>query len=182
MGNIKLSDEVLQQIKSHYTSEYEKTLQHLAALKKVLYELKDVEIEVVAPQDGAATSILSSKKSLVKNQSTVGFKSTKAKVKKSKSNRGRKSKWGDFIIRQLKAKQKPLSYDDLANYAIVKFKLEHTAFDNVRKKIVGAVFYMKKNNSPIDSYAKKGSRTKYLGLQNWFEREGKLLPEFKNKI
>lgn len=181
MGTIKLSNDVLQQIKSHYLHQYEQKLQELAALKKVLDELKDVSIEVVAPKD-ATTSILNSKELSASEQTAVGFNASNPVEKTTRSNRGRKSKWGDFITSQLKAKQKPLSYDDIANYAIVKFKLDHSDFDNVRKKIVGAVFYMKKNNSPIDSYAKKGSRTKYLGLKHWFVKEGKLLPEFKNKI
>ncbi len=181
MGTVKLSDDVLKRIKSHYLNEYQQKLQELASLKEVLDELKDVE--VVAAVEDATTSILKSKKlSKAKKRATVGFNASIEKPVIKKSPRGRKSKWGTFIISQLKAKQKPLSYDDLANYAIVKFKLDHADFENVRKKIVGAVFYMRKNDEPIDSYAKKGSRTKYLGLQNWFVKEGKLLPDFKNKI
>jgi hypothetical protein len=70
----------------------------------------------------------------------------------------------------------------MTNHAIAIKNLEPTDFEAIRKKIIAAAFVLRSKQDKIDNFAIKGSRTKYMGLKEWFQREGLLQDEFRNKI
>ncbi|MGB3591585.1 MAG: hypothetical protein WBA16_07855 [Nonlabens sp.] len=179
MGNFTFDSATAQSIKRHYQEEYSKTLNKLHELKSVLEQMSGVD-----PGDEGA---------LVSNELTVSSDSPQADSpkKEAKENkpkrsytkkRGRKSIWGKFIKSRLKATQTPLSYDDMTYHAIAIKNLEPADFDKTRQKIVAAAFALRNKQDVIDTYAIKGSRTKYMGYKAWFEREGLLKEEYRNKI
>ena len=102
--------------------------------------------------------------------------------RKYKKKPGRKSIWGKFILGRLKATNTPLSYDDMTSHAIAIKNLEPTEFDAIRKKIIAAAFVLRSKQDKIDNFAIKGSRTKYMGLKDWFEREGLLNDDYRTKV
>ncbi|WP_124980400.1 hypothetical protein [Nonlabens xiamenensis] len=173
MKSINLNEEVAAKIKIHYQEEYAKTLKKLDELKSILQEMEAVPTNNYMHESSESTTAITS--------SSEENESPKPK-RKYKKKRGKKPVWSKFILNRLKATQTPLSYDDMTNQAIARMNLSPTDFENTRKKIVAAAFILRKKKGQIDTYAIKGDRTKYMGLTKWFEKEGRLNPEFQSKI
>lgn len=175
MADYKINEEVAVTMKLHYQQEYSQTLKKLTEIKSILDQLKDVDTGIGGdhlPESSESTAPQSDK-------STQTIDKVRRKYKKKP---GRKSIWGKFIISRLKSTRVPLSYDDMTNHAIAIKNLEPADFENIRKKIIAAAFVLRSKQDKIDNFAIKGSRTKYMGLKEWFEREGVLRDEFQNKI
>ena len=163
-------------MKLHYQEEYTRTLKKLKELKQVLDDLNDVDTKsITSNADALTTQTFTS----ADNSETAEIPRQKRKYKK---RAGGKNKWQNFITSRLKATQTPLSYDDMTNHAIAIMKLDPSDFKKTRSNIVAAAFQMRKNLGEIDTYAIKGSRTKYMGFTDWFEREGLLKVEYAEKI
>ncbi len=161
-------------MKLHYQEEYTRTLKQLEELKQVLDQLENVDTKSITSR--IDTTVPSEPKS-----TSTDAVAPKAK-RKYKKRSGGKNKWQNFITSRLKATQTPLSYDDMTNHAIAIMKLDPSEFKKTRANIVAAAFQMRKNQGDIDTYAIKGSRTKYMGFTDWFEREGLLKVEYAEKI
>lgn len=178
MADYKISEEIAVKMKLHYQQEYSQTLEKLAELKSVLDQLASVdtgyndlsstvEVPEVSPQNDRGQR--------------PDVKQTPPK-RKYKKKPGRKSIWGKFILSRLKATRVPLSYNDMTSHAIAIKNLEPTEFEAIRKKIIAAAFVLRSKQDKIDNFAIKGSRTKYMGLKDWYEREGLLKEEYRTKI
>lgn len=179
-----LSQSSLQKIKLHYTEEYNKTLSKLKELEAVLLELSDIDIssnELPVVQNREDISLVDAQTSRP-TSSPAKKESVKRAYKKRSKKRGRKSVWGDFILRRLKSTQKPLSYDDLANHAVVIMKLDKNDFEKIRKSIIGAVFSLRTKKEKVLTISKDGTRNKYVLLKSWVDEKNKMLPEFKDKL
>ncbi|BAO56252.1 hypothetical protein [Nonlabens marinus] len=174
MADYTINQEAAVKMKLHYQQEYSQTVKKLAEIKSILDQLKDVDTGVIEDYTPEQTVTVSP-------QNDRG-RDTAAPKRKYKKKPGRKSIWGKFILSRLKSTRVPLSYDDMANHAIAIKNLEPTDFEKIRKKIIAAAFVLRSKQDKIDNYAIKGSRTKYMGLKEWFEREGLLKDEFRNKI
>jgi|GEM_PF-2391802 len=174
MADYTINEEVAVKMKLHYQQEYSQTVKKLAELKSILEQLTNVDTGMI---ENYATESL--EKDSPQNDRGQASEKPKRKYKKKP---GRKSVWGKFIISRLKSTRVPLSYDDMTNHAIAIKNLEPTDFEKIRKKIIAAAFVLRSKQDKIDNFAIKGSRTKYMGLKEWFEREGLLKDEFRNKI
>lgn len=182
-----LSQRSLEKIKLHYTEEYHKTLSKLKELETVLLELGDVTVthsDVLGEATESTPQQVESPhtESVEQQKQPSEDKPEKRSYKKRAKKRGRKSVWGEFVIKRLKSTQKPLSYDDLANHAIVIMKLDTNEFDKVRKSIIGAVFNLRTNQDKLATVSKNGTRDKYVLLKSWVDEKNKMLPEFKDKL
>lgn len=181
-----LTDRSLQKIKLHYTEEYHKTLGKLKELESILEELGDVEVSnkdfsvlEVEPDNTVKQVNLE----IVQEDAPIHIeKPIKRPYKKRLKKRGRKSVWGNFVLKRLKSTQKPLSYDDLANHAIVLLKEDKSDFAKIRKSIIGAVFNLRTKQEKVATIPKDGTRNKYVLLKSWVDQDNKMLPEFKNKL
>ncbi|MGB5983363.1 MAG: hypothetical protein WBG46_14570 [Nonlabens sp.] len=176
MNQISLDMDTAVKMKLHYQEEYMSTLKKLEQLKQVLDQLEGVETNSIAvhlDQAAPAISDTAGKEKVVE---------APRKKRKYKKRKGTKNKWQKFIQTRLKATQTPLSYDDMTNHAIAIMNLDASGFDKIRKNIVAAAFQLRAKLGIIDTYAIKGSRTKYMGFKDWFEREGLLKIEFAEKI
>ncbi len=173
MADYQISEEIAVKMKLHYQQEYAETLKKLAELKSILDQLEGVN---TAGDENLSNPLISSD-STSKEQSTE-----KPKKRKYKKKPGRKSIWGKFILSRLKSTRTPMSYDDMTSHAIAIKNLDPTDFDKIRKKIIAAAFVLRTKQDKIDNFAIKGSRTKYMGLIDWYEREGLLKDEYKSKI
>lgn len=182
----QFSEEMTRKMKLFYQEEYAKTLQRANELKTILDQMEEVDVDITTVSIKVEKKEVASKKAKQPDtatslETTAPVNKTKKTVKKRKKNNIR-SEWLNFILSRLKATQKPLSYDDMAHHAISSKKLDKTSFNDVRKSLMGAAFALRTRYEKIDTYAVKGSRTKYLGLNSWFEREGLLKKEFREKI
>jgi hypothetical protein len=183
MEHVKFNMDTAIKIKLHYQAQYTQTLNKLQELKQILDQFE--QVDTGALQLDLNTSVLSNDVSNSLNNETTAVSSnnhsqtTKRKYKKRK---GSKNPWVNFIKSRLKATQLPLSYDDITNHAIAIKNLDPKDFKDIRKKMVGASYVLRTKKGIIDTYAIKGSRTKYMGLKEWFERDGLLKVEFAAKI
>lgn len=173
MSNVNLSADTASIVKAHYQTELAAALQKVRELRQVLAELDGVQVEV--GEQGSYTSSAGKTKS---SDKPAKVKSTSTRKKK----RGRKSFWPNFILSRLKATQTPLTYDDMTNQAIAIKNLDITKFENIKKTVIASAFNLRSKEQKIDNYAIKGSRTKYMALPEWFEKEGVLLQEFRDKL
>ncbi|SCY03056.1 hypothetical protein SAMN05192588_0809 [Nonlabens sp. Hel1_33_55] len=177
MSNYKISDEIAVKMKLHYQQEYSQTLKKLGELKAVLDELSNVDTGIPESQ-----SVVSAENISPQNDRGNQVTPSEKPKRKYKKKPGRKSIWGKFILSRLKATRTPLSYDDMTSHAIAIKNLEPTEFDKIRKKIIASAFVLRTKQDKIDNFAIKGSRTKYMGLKEWYEREGLLKEEYRTKI
>jgi len=92
--------------------------------------------------------------------------------------RGPKAKWGDYILKVLGSGGKPLTYEELAAGAMKQYGLPKQKAKATFLAIVNSAFRLRTMFKQVDNYAKKGSRTRYVGLSSWFSSEGKIKPEY----
>lgn len=170
---IQFDDVTAIKMKLFYQEEYARTLHKLNELKSILDQMEGIEVDQTLPQNLSGQQKLATPKKVLNSE--------KPKRKKRKKNSIR-SEWSKFILSRLRATRQPLSYDDMVNHAIAIKNLDKTEFDTLRKKIISAAFSLRTQHNKIDTYAIKGSRTKYMGLNDWFEKEGYLKKEFAEKI
>jgi hypothetical protein len=182
MDQVKFNMDIAIKMKLHYQEEYMRTLKKLEELKQVLGQLEMVDTSALQLNLNTDTITLDSHQSNSTDSSSTAKEEKPVKKRKYKKRAGSKNPWVKFIKSRLKATQVPLSYDDMTNHAIAIKNLEPQEFEVIRKKIVAAAFLLRSKLDVIDTYAIKGSRTKYMGLKDWFEREGLLKVEFASKI
>jgi hypothetical protein len=182
MDQVKFNMDIAVKMKLHYQEEYMSTLKKLEELKQVLGQLEMVDTSSIPLNLNTGlnlSKVTQSKETAVSHEET---EEAPVKKRKYKKRAGSKNPWSKFIKSRLKATQTPLSYDEMTNHAIAIKNLDPQEFESLRKKIVAAAFLLRSKLDIIDTYAIKGSRTKYMGLKEWFEREGLLKVEFASKI
>lgn len=183
MEQFKFNMDIAVKIKLHYQAEYMQTLKKLQELKQILDQFE--QVDTGALQLDLNTAVLPNDVSKSLNDATTAVSSNnnlQTAKRKYKKRTGSKNPWVNFIKSRLKATQMPLSYDDITNHAIAIKNLDPKDFQDIRKKMVGASYVLRTKKGIIDTYAIKGSRTKYMGLKEWFERDGLLKVEFASKI
>lgn len=179
MSNVNLSADTASIVKAHYQKELAEALQKVRELQHVLSELEGVKSFALKNENFlSAASFDDTGKGISNAKKPAKSKSTSTRKKK----RGRKSFWPKFILNRLESTQMPLTYDDMTNQAIAIKNLDITKFENIKKTVIASAFNMRTKEHSIDNYAIKGSRTKYMCLPNWFEKEGVLLAEYRDKL
>lgn len=163
---MKISSQAAQIVKLHYNTEYQKTLKYLKEIEQILEELKDVAIPI-----GGADSPQIQMRQRVHDEDQGGAITTapKRKYKKRTRKRGRKSKWGDFVIKRLRSVNRPLTYDELANHAQVSLNIPLEEYDKTRRSLVGAVFQLRNKQNKVRTFPKSNSRDKYVLLSKWLD-------------
>lgn len=174
MNSVKLSNDAASIVKLQYQKELAAALQRVREIKHVLAELEEVHVEEAFNSDYAVTPAYGTAK---KTKVSKPAKPSSGRKKK----RGRKSFWPAFILKRLETTQQPLTYDEMTSQAIAIKDMDITKFDNIRKTVIASVFALRRDEK-IWNYAIKGSRTKYMGLPEWFVKEGELKPEFRSKL
>lgn len=173
---MKLSNQAAQIVKLHYSAEYHKTLKYLKELKQVLEELKDIDIPV---GENDIPQVILANQEFINNKSNARALTPKRPYKKRAKKRGRKSKWGDFILKRLRAVNRPLTYDELANHAQVSLTLPSEEYDKTRRALVGAVFQLRNKQNKVKTFPKSNSRDKYVLLIKWVNENNTPLDTMK---
>lgn len=109
-----------------------------------------------------------------------------ASVKKAKltakgiqpKKRGPKSIWGDFIIKRLRARNKPMSYVDLIDDAMAIHKLPDNRVSAARASILNSAFRLRTVHGKIETVGRAGRKDKLLVLTKWLKADGGLQPEY----
>lgn len=175
MENLKLNAAELEQMKAFYQEELTKAITKLQHIKSVLNQLGGSSIEINISGSGADISTSSS--SAVSQQRTTAVEETKKQGKK----RGPKSIWGSFILKRLQQLDRPLTYNELVDEAMVYFKLSDNKKQTVINAINNSAFRLRKNSGRINTFS-SGGREKFVALKSWFDDNGKIKKEYQKKI
>lgn len=172
MDTLKLSGEELEAMKAFYQEELSRTISRLQHIKSVLNQL-----------GGKTTNIEINVEGMNGTQS-VSARTTEAEAETPKQKgkkRGPKSVWGSFILKRLQQLDRPLTYNELVDEAMVFFKLSEAKKQTVVNAINNSAFRLRKNSGRVDTFS-AGGREKYVALKSWFDAPGKIKPEYLKKV
>ena len=136
--------------------------------EKIRLESKLNHVNVMLAKLGGTVPIVPIKKLTV----TVTEKLLKPK------KRGPKSIWGDFIVKRLRARNKPMSYSDLIDDAMAIHKLPENRVSAARASILNSAFRLRKVHGKIKTIGRAGKKEKLLVLTKWLQKDGELQPEY----
>lgn len=173
MDTLKLSAEEREAMKSFYQEERSKILSRLNHVQGMLEKIGDTSLNIEINLSGAAPSRFQA-------EETVTHTESKPKQRKGKK-RGPKSVWGSFILKRLQQLDKPLTYSELVEEAMVFFKLEENRRQTVINAINNSAFRLRKNSERIDTFS-AGGREKHVALVSWFDDSGKISKEYLKKV
>lgn len=174
MGTINISEDQVAEMKSFYQEELVKAIRRLNHIQKVLHELGDSSVKMSIQMDSAGDTSGSGSDRPVSSGASD-------KPKSSGKKRGPKSIWGDFILKRMRQLDKPLTYNELVDEAMVYFKLNENRRQSVINAINNSAFRLRKNTGKIDTFG-AGSREKYVALRSWFDENGKIKKEYLKRI
>jgi len=171
MKTLHLPEEELIKMQKFYEEELSKTILKLSHIKNVLNELgsdtTNIEINITKPELSSSAP--------AKDLSEV------PQARKHKKS-GPKSIWGNFIIKRLRQLEKPVPYSELVDDAMIYFKIPTGKYKNVKQSILNSAFRLRNLHHKIDTYGEKGKKEKFVGLKKWFDSDGHLKKEYKEKI
>lgn len=174
MGELLLSEDERFEMRQFYMTELEKAERKVRHLRSVLGKLNVGEIEYTVEKSKAVTpNETASEEPEVEQQKTK---------RKRRRKRGRKSLWGNFILKLLKEKDRPLTYNSVIFSAIDRFNIPEDKHKNVKQAITNSAFRLRSVNSKIDTYGLPGKKEKFLCLQGWFNENGELQEKYTAMI
>lgn len=171
MDNIKLSAEGKKEMKAFYLEELSKTVQRLKHINSVLEELGEsvTEIQLADLAVSRRSSSSTSKRSV-----------SSTPKRKYRKKRGPKSKWDKAILKTIKKASKPLTYDQITDFLMISEGRSPSERKNMKASVQNTVFRMRKDKK-VSTFG-VGSRTKFIAPMDWFEKDGSIKTEFKDKI
>lgn len=106
----------------------------------------------------------------VDSESGVLLTRTGTKAKK----RGPKSVWGKFVLEQLEANQRPMTYREFMDIAMADKGYDRSKFANVRASILNSAFRLRAIAGKIATIGEAGKKEKFIVLTSWLDEKGNL--------
>ena len=154
MSDVKFTKQELKKFVAYYSEEKQALEAKLEHVNEILSKL------------GGSVNIKPSKS---------GKLTAKGEVPKK---RGPKSVWGSFIIKRLRARNKPLNYSELIDDAMAIHKISDERKDNAKASILNAAFRLRTKEGRIVTVGRKGRKEKLLVLTKWLQEDGSLQNEY----
>lgn len=114
--------------------------------------------------------------------STSPAESSKAKALTAKGvpakKRGPKSIWGTFIQKRLRARNRPMSYDELIADAMSIHKIPEARLKSAKASILNSAFRLRTVHGKITTVGRAGKKDKMVVLTKWLQPDGQLKPEY----
>ncbi len=114
----------------------------------------------------------------VKRAKTPGLTAAGAPPKK----RGPKSIWGAFIVKRLRARNRPMSYEELIEEAMTIHKIEENKRNSAKASILNSAFRLRTVHGKVVSVGRPGKKEKMLALTKWLEHDGSLKQEYAKEF
>lgn len=92
--------------------------------------------------------------------------------------RGPKSVWGAFIQKRLRARNRPMSYDELIDDAMSIHKIPEARKEKAKASILNSAFRLRTVHGKITTVGRAGKKDKLVVLTKWLENSGSLKPEY----
>ena len=102
--------------------------------------------------------------------------------RKRKGKRGRKSIWGDFILKTLRKIDRPVLYSELVQMAQIQFNIKEDKLKELKAAINQSAFRLRTVHGKIDTIGESGKKEKRVGLKTWFDDNGNLKAEYAAKL
>ena len=154
MSNVKFTKQELNKFVAYYSDEKQQLEAKLEHVNEMLNKL-DGSVDIIPSIEDKLTA--------------------KGEAPKK---RGPKSVWGSFIIKRLRARNKPLNYSDLIDDAMAIHKISDDRKDNVKASILNAAFRLRTKEGRIVTVGRKGRKKKLLVLTKWLQEDGTLQSEY----
>ncbi len=164
MVNVKFTKKELKKYIAHYSKEKLRLEGELEIVNSILTKL-NVNVSTIS---AVIPQVIPSAKLTAKGE----------KAKK----RGPKSIWGKFIVSRLRARQKPMSYDDLIDDAMSIQKISEDRRSNARASILNAVFRLRTVTGEIVTVGRKGRKEKLIVRTSWLNNDGSLQDEYSKEF
>lgn len=157
MANIEFTPQQVEELKSFYVIELEKTQRRAEEIKVLLEKLKAGNLPEPA-----------TKRVKVKTQKEIPLKNKKEiTLHKEKEENTLRWEWGKFIIQVLQKKQKPLSRKEILKLYEQHNNTEITNYKNAMNAMAQSLFWLRVKNKKILSFKGKGKKEKLYGLTEW---------------
>ena len=157
-----------------FTAQQEKDIQAFYTEEKIRLEAKLSHVNTILSQFGVESETVSITK--------VTKPSKPAVTNGKKKRRGPKSKWGKFIVGRLRARQKPMSYEELIDDAISINKIPESGHKAARASILNSAFRLRTVHGKIVTVGRKGKKEKLLVLTKWLDEKGILTDPYAKEF
>ncbi|MGB1076111.1 MAG: hypothetical protein ACPGYK_07970 [Flavobacteriales bacterium] len=88
--------------------------------------------------------------------------------------RGPKSIWGNFIVKRLRGRNRPMTYRELIDDAMSIHHLPAEKEGSVRASILNSAFRLRTVHGRVETIGRAGRKEKFLVLTNWLDDDGML--------
>lgn len=96
--------------------------------------------------------------------------------------RGPKSIWGNFIVKRLRARNRPMTYKELIEDAMAIHRLSAERETSARASILNSAFRLRTVHGKIETIGRAGKKEKYLILTKWLDQDGILVAPFDSEF
>lgn len=148
------SQKELQDMKRFYEQERGRLIGQLSHVEEMLVKLTG---QPLAPRRVAATG---------------GLATTKQR------KRGPKSVWGNFIVKRLRARNRPMTYKELIDDAMAIHRLGPEREASARASILNSAFRLRTVHGRVETIGRAGKKEKFLVLTKWLDQDGMLTTPF----
>ena len=157
MAKVEFSSKEIASLKKRYSLERRRLLDELSHVEGMLTKLGGDLTS--SPANGLASKGLTAK----------GLPPKK---------RGPKSVWGAFIQKRLRARNRPMSYDELIADAMSIHKIPEARKEKAKASILNSAFRLRTVHGKITTVGRVGKKDKMVVLTKWLEDSGALKPEY----
>jgi hypothetical protein len=96
--------------------------------------------------------------------------------------RGPKSVWGNFIIKRLRARNRPMTYKELIDDAMSIYKLSPDQEGSARASILNSAFRLRTVHGKLETVGRAGKKEKFLILTKWLDNDGMLISPYDEEF
>ena len=96
--------------------------------------------------------------------------------------RGPKSIWGNFIVKRLRARNRPMTYKELIDDAMAIHHLGSERESSARASILNSAFRLRTVHGRVETIGRAGKKEKYLVLTKWLDQDGMLTSPFDDEF
>lgn len=168
MDTINLKEQEIAEMRFFYQEELNKTLGRLEHIRSMLEKLGVTNIPA------EATGILNE---VDKGVQLAGIK----KPEKERKRPGRKSEWESLFMGRLKESKRPMTYIQITNAIMAYKKLDKSKFESTKQAVLAVAYRLRARDSKIGTFT-IGNREKYVALADWYDSNGFLKQEYKDRI
>ena len=154
MPSIDFSAKELASLKAHYASEHQRLTAQLSHVESMLQKL------------GVSGSVTSKSPSPALTAKGIPAK-----------KRGPKSIWGAFIQKRLRARNRPMTYEELITDAMSLQKIAPERRDAAKASILNSAFRLRTVHGKITTVGRPGKKDKMVVLTKWLDDKGALNAE-----